>query len=423
MSSPTLTKYRLKIVGVQYAANPDYIFGDQETEEIRGRTFDLLNMIKETKPLVVLKAEPTNTHNPQAVMARILGKKVGYVCDEDLDVVHALMMQAGRKMLITEVSDVVVYEHGYFYVNQSGLPLNGVKRMDVVSNWSILQTDLPELPPSENQQAEEEAAFMLEETMLPRLNEVNVTNLEKYLNIWLENSQHDLSCEARQQRSEFIERLEMSERPEVRQLSNELKHQRTGMCSRRMLEERTKVWWPSLLYSKETSRLWTHWQHEIEGKHWYGLHSIDTILRQLPGDLYDEIGQMEEMFSRMYYMNIPRCALTVMLSLLLLRELTCKELGIAMYPMMENDYQQDGLVTNLMEMPTTIGRVITYGKTQCATVCQRQTIQQLTYWLRDDYQQNHSKKIEELVETKPLVIIESAQDVIGQGGMKIINNK
>ena len=46
-------------------------------------------------------------------------------------------------------------------------------------------------------------------------------------------------------------------------------------------------------------------------------------------------------FSQMYYLCIPRAALTTILSLLALREKTCSELGIAMKPMTEADYGQD----------------------------------------------------------------------------------
>ena len=53
-----------------------------------------------------------------------------------------------------------------------------------------------------------------------------------------------------------------------------------------------------------------------------------------------------------------------------------------------------------MEMPTTIGRVVEFGKTQCELPIQRQTIQMLAQWLRDDYEQSHSKEIETLAEDR-----------------------
>ena len=71
-------------------------------------------------------------------------------------------------------------------------------------------SDLPLLPPSEQLQAEEEAAFVLENVFFPNLNECDVHELATYVNIWLEGSLHDLSREARQKRALYIELLEVA---------------------------------------------------------------------------------------------------------------------------------------------------------------------------------------------------------------------
>lgn len=47
-----MPQYTIKILGAQFAANPDYKFGDPETEEICGRTIDMLTKLKNTKPRV-----------------------------------------------------------------------------------------------------------------------------------------------------------------------------------------------------------------------------------------------------------------------------------------------------------------------------------------------------------------------------------
>ena len=65
----------------------------------------------------------------------------------------------------------------------------------------IWLSDLPLLPPSEQLQAEEEAAFVLENVFFPNLNECDVHELATYVNIWLEGSLHDLSREARQKQT------------------------------------------------------------------------------------------------------------------------------------------------------------------------------------------------------------------------------
>jgi hypothetical protein len=90
-----------------------------------------------------------------------------------------------------------------------------------------------------------------------------------------------------------------------------------------------------------------------------------------------------------------------------------------MRPMTRSEYETDGRITNPMEMPTTIGRVVAFAETQCDKA-QRQTIQLLAQWLRDDYEQSHPKEIEALAETDPLVVINGdvKGDVIEKGGTK-----
>ena len=75
----------IKILGAQFAANPDYKFGDPETDEIIGRTIGMLTELKEKQPRVVLKADPANPSDPLAVMARAMGRKIGYVCKDQRD--------------------------------------------------------------------------------------------------------------------------------------------------------------------------------------------------------------------------------------------------------------------------------------------------------------------------------------------------
>ena len=330
--------YKIKIVGAQYAANPDYKFGDPETPEICARTIGLLSAIRDMRPRVVLKAEPTNPRDEKAVMARAMGRKIGYVCKEERDLVRSILNQSERHMLMAEVSEVVINKHGYLYILVHCKEAVDIRPLEPDIDWSVWQTDIPMLPPTEAMQAEEEAVFVLEDELLPRLEEVDITELQTYLGIWMEGSRHDLSSEASEQRELYIKLLEAVERDEVHDLASELKHQCTGMCSRHRLEERTHEWWPSLVNSDEAEMMWSRWMDQTKGELWGGLKVIDDLLRQLPGGLYQDMGHMEVIFSRMYYLRIPREALMAILSLLVLREKTCKELGIAMKPMTEDEY-------------------------------------------------------------------------------------
>lgn len=334
-----MIEYTIKILGAQYAANPDYKFGDPETPEMWARTIGLLSDLRDMRPRVVLKLEPTNPNDPLAVMARAMGNKIGYVCKGQRDKVRTIISQSKRGMLAADISEVVVAKHGYLYITLKCPEIVDDSTKEPGFDWSEWQTDIPLLPPMDALHAEEEAEFILEEELLPHLADVNMTELQTYLGIWMEGSRHDMSREASCQRELYIKLLEESTRGEVRELAGELKHQGGGMCCRHRLEERTLEWWPRLVDSIEATSMWGCWCEQTKGQLWGGLQLIDDMLRQLPGNLYQNIGHMEAVFSQLYYLCIPRDALTTILSLLVLRERTCRELGIEMRPLAEADYE------------------------------------------------------------------------------------
>ena len=335
-----MIEYTIKILGAQYAANPDYKFGDPETPEMWARTIGMLSNLRDMKPRVVLKLEPTNPHDHLAVMARAMGNKIGYVCKPQRDKVRTMISQSKRGMLAADISEVVVNEHGYLFVTLKCPEAVDDSTQEPGFDWSEWQTDIPLLPPMDALHAEEEAEFILEEELLPYLADVDITELQTYLGIWIEGSRHDMSHEASRQRELYVKLLEESTRDDVHELARELKHQSGSMCCRHRLEERTQDWWPRLVDSDEAANMWGRWCEQTKGQLWSGLQLIDGLLCQLPGNLYRNMGHMETLFSQLYYLCIPRAALITILSMLVLREKTCRELGIEMKPMAEADYEK-----------------------------------------------------------------------------------
>ena len=398
LSPISMDKYRIKISGVHYGANGDSVAGQKDTEEMHMRTREMLSWIDRERPMVVLGADPANHIHQEAIMARARGRRIGRVALECVDLAWALLRQSGRQMVVASVSEVAVREHGYVVVTVSGDDVRQPCQQAAPEiEWKPWLSDLPLLPPSEQLLAEDEAAFLLDNYLLPKQAETGVDELKAYLNIWMEGSRHDLSREARQKRSAYIECFEAAADKEVRLLAEPLKEQRRRMCEREPLDELTTTWWQQRMQDADVQRLWQQWQRKNDKKLWLGLRRIDTLLRQLPGELYGDIGQLDVVLSRLYYMNTPLKAFQAIMALLMLRQLTCSELGIEMRPMTEADYGLDGRIADPMMIPTTIARVVAFGETQCDRT-QRQTIQQLVYWLRDDYEQEHQQEIESLVE-------------------------
>ena len=392
-----MTEYLIKISGAYYAANGDSVAGQKDTEEGIVRTRQMLSWVREEKPLVVLAAEPTNYLNPKAVTARARGRRIGRVADECLDIVHGLLAGSPHGMMTARVEDVLEDAHGFVMVKVSAdNELQSQTQKSVEIEWGAWMSDSqPLLPPSEPLEAELEATYMLDTVLLPNIAEVDFNELKEYVEIWMRGSRHDLSREARQARSRYIEILEAAQSKEVRLLAAPLKEQRTSICGRKALNERCGEWWQQQLNSIAMQRLWQQWKVRNEGRLWSGLQQIDTLLTQLPGELYNDIGELDVILGRLYYMSTPRQALHSIMAMLMLREITCRELGVEMRPMTDEEYRRGSFIENPLDIPTTIGRVLTYAKT-LNSKSKKQTIEELCKWLNEEFQQECAKETDEL---------------------------
>ena len=178
---------------------------------------------------------------------------------------------------------------------------------------------------------------------------VNLKNIEQYIRLWLENSLHDLSHEARLTREHYIMRLKemMSQNvtpsqistprqemtpqnedpsskplPRIRALVSELEKQRTAICGQKRMTLRTGQWWKELLASDEMDRLWKTWVARMGDNMEQPMSDLDTLLRTLPNDLYIYIDDKKTFFSRLHYSGVPRKVYWQIVSLMLLRERT-----------------------------------------------------------------------------------------------------
>ena len=340
-------EYRFKISGVHYAANPEAETKRlPDTEEMHVRTRELLTKIDRERPLVSLFAEPTNLFNPDCIMAFSRGKRIGRVADECVGEVKSLLAQSEDPILFARVEDVTIKEHGHLTVVVEAEELTNILPLQSSAiEWDMwLRDDMVRLSPHQQVLAEKEAYYLLKSQLMTNVDGADITDLKIYLGLWMEGSCHDLSRETREARTQFIAQLEKAQNKEVRLLNEPLKQQRTSMCGRMALIERTSEWWTERLESEEMKRLWTQWWLVNEGRLWGGLRDIDELLRQLPGQLYNDIGKRDVVLSRLYYMQTPRKALDAILTLLMLRELTCRQLGIEMKPMIESEYGCDKVV-------------------------------------------------------------------------------
>ena len=348
------TEYHIKISGVHYAANPEAEAGMPDTEAMHVRTRELLTKIDRERASVSLFAEPTNLYNPDCIMAFSKGEWIGRVADECVGEVKSLLAQSEDPILFARVEDVTIKEHGHLMVVVEAEKLTSILPLQSSAiEWDMwLKDDMMRLSPSKQVLIEKEAYYMLKRLLKTDIDDVDITDLKIYLGLWMQGSCHDLSRETREARTQLISILEKSQRKEVRQQNEPLKQQRTSICGRMALIERASEWWTERLESEEMKRLWTQWWVANEGMLWGGLRDIDEKLRQLPGELYLDIDKRDMVLSRLYYMNTPRKALDAIITMLMLRELTCRHLGIEMKPMIESEYGCDKVVEECDELYT-----------------------------------------------------------------------
>ena len=347
-------EYHIQISGVHYAANPEAEAGMPDTEAMHVRTRELLTKIDRERASVSLFAEPTNLYNPDCIMAFSKGEWIGRVADECVGEVKSLLAQSEDPILFARVEEVAIKEHGHLMVVVEAEKLTSILPLQSSAiEWDMwLKDDMMRLSPSKQVLIEKEAYYMLKRLLKTDIDDVDITDLKIYLGLWMQGSCHDLSRETREARTQLISILEKSQRKEVRQQNEPLKQQRTSICGRMALIERASEWWTERLESEEMKRLWTQWWVANEGLLWGGLRDIDEKLRQLPGELYLDIDKRDMVLSRLYYMNTPRKALDAIITMLMLRELTCRHLAIEMKPMIESEYGCDKVVEECDELYT-----------------------------------------------------------------------
>lgn len=385
----------ITILGAQHFANPKDATASLTEAEKEARTIALLQKVQTMGGMVMLIPEPSNRHNRNAVLARHMGVSVGYVSDDYLEVVHRALKQNGGRPMLVPITEVKVYKHGFLHVALQDVATASVEPVLHEVDWSMWMVDVPLLPPSDAEYCQTEAEIVL--GMTPFTKESH-PKLSSNIDLWLRGSVNDLSREARESRSRYIEMLEASPDAEVRVLAEDVKHQRNAICGERMMTERTGTWWQSLKSSSDLRDVWQKWQLRCKRRYWQSLRMIDDMLRGLPGEMYDDIGNFGKFLSRLYYLKVPRVAYYSILTLMLIRELTCEKLGIPLEPLTTDDYLSDDVIRDMELMPATIGQVLRYGRTQCELPIQRATVQMLANWLRDEYTNSHCKAADVLTQ-------------------------
>lgn len=83
---------------MHYGANGDSVAGQKDTEEMHMRTRELLSWIDRVRPIVTLSPDPENRVHGRAIQARSLGKRIGRVAFECVNLVWDLLRASGKPL-------------------------------------------------------------------------------------------------------------------------------------------------------------------------------------------------------------------------------------------------------------------------------------------------------------------------------------
>ncbi len=166
----------IKCVGVRFFANPE--LEDRtvlETEEMCGKTIGALEWLDEKRPIVVMTADQQN-HDPHCVQVRAMGRAVANVDRDAAPMIRGMLKASPSGKLITQIADVNVYRHGFFYVKMPIVPKEFTAE-EIGVDWSQWTIETPLVLPAESFLEEEELSMVIREVLLADIASADIEQL------------------------------------------------------------------------------------------------------------------------------------------------------------------------------------------------------------------------------------------------------
>lgn len=391
-----LTPDILKALGVRYIVNPELgREGAVETEEMCQKTIARLKWLDEVRPRLVLMADLQNDE-PHAVMIRALGQKVAYIDKDYAPDIRGMLKEAPRGILTTTITKVEVYKHGYFFVKKPSIG-RAYTPEEIGADWSNYQISELFMLPSEYFDSHDELTMVLEDELFPDLANVSVEELRLYIDRWLTTVLYNQSLEVRHELLRFVAILAADSREEVRRIACEVDHMRTKNCTSEVLADLAGKWWQGILRHPAVSESFgiirlncQHQRHRLL----LILDKVEELMRPMPGELYNDVGNAYEFFGHLGLLAPPMAALRGVLSLLALRTLICEELNLDSAPFFGKRVE---VIADVRQMPTTLGKVIDFAEKQCKKYDEVLTMQRLVDHLRQDYLGTRDAQVEGII--------------------------
>lgn len=303
-----------------------------------------------------------------------MGKAVANVDKDVAPLICGMLKASPTGKFITQITEVNVSKHGFFYVKMPNTPKEFTTE-EIGVDWSRWECDTPLLLPAETFMQEEELNLVIREVLLPCLANTDITQLSEYFTLWMQSIRYNHSREVALALVEYISILCADEREKVRQIGKELDHLRTKRGTPEMIGEMVSQWWNTLLGSVSVNdRFALIRQRAMNGEcQLLGiLEYVEQLMRSMPGELYNDVGDAHHFFSHLYYLAPPLNALQGVLSLYAVRSLICKELNISMEPCFDCRIKE---VNDVRNIPLTIEDVLDFAQNYCEERMERLTMQ------------------------------------------------
>lgn len=353
-----------KALSVRFVANPELEDRNVlENDAMRQHTVEVLEWLRDRNPRLVLMRDLEN-HDPNAVMVRAMGKKVAYLCKEDACDAIGLMQAMNCQMLMTQLTRILVHPHGFFYVVKPHVEV----RYDAVpmgADWSAWQQDQPLILPEERFCSAQELSWEIRDLLRCRQAkaEGSADELCEYIGLWMQVVRYIPCREVVDEMRDFKSVLSADTDRKVRRMAEKIDQLQAIMGTPEVNREMAEVWWPKVLAHRKVQQCFTSILYQCEGKNESLLALLDKVekqMRPLPGRLYEDVGDLRRFFAHLNCLVPPLCALRGVLSLMVLRTLLCRELGLKLTPFFG---QRVEVVNEAGMEPKTIGQVfnITIG--------------------------------------------------------------
>lgn len=371
-----------KCVSVRFLANPELSRGAAETDEMCQRTIGVLEQLRDRRPLLVLMPDLQN-RDPHAVLVFAMGRAVAHVERDVAPVLRGMMKAVPSGKLITRITDVIVSSHGFFHVQMPKVK-GHYEPEEIGVDWSMWKCDVPLMLPAGSFMEEDSLNMVIREVLLPNLAGSDTEELREYFANWMGSIRYNHSREVALALQEYIAVLSADEREEMRLIAKDMDHLRTQKGTPEVISDMVDQWWEPMLVSPFVcdSFAMVRQRAMSEKHHLLGiLDYVEQLMRPMPGDLYNDVGDARQFFSHLYYLAPPLQALQGVLSLMAIRTLICRELEMPLVPFFGSRVPE---ITDVRLLPTTLGRVMYFDEHLCRTYEEQVTMQRLVDWLERD---------------------------------------